>query len=161
MTTVTKEILPGTGLEKLRFGMDRTQVKQQLGEPDEIEQFEEEDSGEVLNEAWHFDDLELSLSFDKDEDWRLSTISVSNPDFTLQGENVIGLLQEDLISMIERLELGAHESEEWANEDEDEENQIVVAIPERSINFWFTAGKVSEVQWGPLYTADDQTIWPN
>lgn len=159
MTTITKEILPGTGLDNLRFGLGRDQVKAVLGEPDEIEQFEDEESEEVINEAWHYDEVELSLSFDAEEDWKLSTISVSNDQFTLNGTVIVGMLQEDLTKILDDQEMN-YEIEEWNNES-DEDIQIVVSAPERSINFWFTEGKVSEVQWGPLYTADDETIWPS
>ena len=159
METLSKEILTGKGLEDLMFGQTKEQVKSHFGEPDEIEQYADEETEEVLNEAWHYDSLELSLSFDKDEDWRLSTISVSDESFTLKGKKLIGSTMEELTGFINENKLGEFEAEEWSTEDDD--IQQVVSIDGHSINFWFTEGKLSEIQWGPLYDQDDKTIWPN
>lgn len=156
---MNKEIIPGTGLDELKFGLTRDEVKQQFGEPDEIEQYADEDTDEVLNEAWHYDDLELSISFDKDENWKMSTISVSDASFKIAGKEVIGLTKEELDAFISANDFGNGEMEEWSIDDE--ETQHVLTIEDKSINFWFNQGKVSEIQWGPLYDSEDNTIWPN
>lgn len=159
MSDIVKEIIIGAGIKGLKFGMDRDAVKNSIGSPDEIEQYTDEESDELLNEAWHYDDIELSLSFDKEEEWKLCTISVSDPDFTLNGKKLIGANEADLLEFIDAEGLGSHDSEEWSTEDD--ETQKVLSIDEKSLNFWFTEGAVTEIQWGPLYTEDDQTIWPS
>ncbi|MGB0167120.1 MAG: hypothetical protein ACPF8V_09730 [Luteibaculum sp.] len=159
MKTLSKDILTGKGLKDIQFGMERSQVKQIMGEPDEVEQYEDEESEEVITEAWHYDDLELSISFDKYENWKLSTISVSEAGFTLNGKTIIGLLQGELTDLLDELNLGQYEVESWSTEDDD--TQDLVTIPHLSINFWISEGKVTEIQWGPLYNEEEQTIWPN
>ncbi len=159
MTKVSKQINLGKGLGGLLFGVEKNAVSDILGTPDEVEQYTDEETEEVLNEAWHYDEMELSLSFDKEEEWKLCTISVSDADFTLNGEQLIGATEETLIEFIEAQKLGEFEKEEWSLDDD--ETQMLITIESQSINFWFTEGIVTEIQWGPLYTEDNTTIWPN
>ncbi|MFW5753393.1 MAG: hypothetical protein ACOCV9_01205, partial [Marinilabiliaceae bacterium] len=84
-----KNIELGKGLDKLYFGMNREAFRDIMGEPDEIETIENEELPEDLSEAWHYDDLELSASFDKLEDWRLTSLAVSSPDYTFEGIDLL------------------------------------------------------------------------
>ena len=86
MKNQIKEIIFGVGLGDLKFGMTRDEAKKLLGKPDEIENlpgFEEEVNDEL--ESWHYDENEFSIVFDADYDWRLVSIAVSDPFFTLNG----------------------------------------------------------------------------
>jgi hypothetical protein len=156
----TKNIELGKGIDLLKFGMTRNQVKKLIGEPDEIEQFsftEEEDQGQ--SEAWHYDELELSATFDEEDDWKLCSLSVSDPEFLFEGVNLIGLSQEEVVQQIELMDLGEIELEEVS--DEEASDQQVGSLPEVSLNLWFEDGKLSEIQWGPYWDEDDESyIWP-
>ena len=73
-----KEIIIGQGLGPVKFGMTRDQVEALLGAPDEVE--ENVDIDEDLDEAaeaWHYDELEMSASFDMEDDWRLGMMAIS------------------------------------------------------------------------------------
>ena len=62
------DIKPLVGLEEVKFGFSRNQVKELLGEPSEVDSFQyEEDEDDGLTESWHYDDKEISLSFDEIE----------------------------------------------------------------------------------------------
>ena len=78
-----------------------------LGEPNEIDTvdvaIEDED---VSIEQWHYDELELSLSFDDYEDELLDTFAISSTDYTLNGISLIGKSIYEIDSMIEQLNLG-------------------------------------------------------
>ena len=74
------DIKIGHGLGDIKFGDTKEKIKHLLGEPGEVDTFNasgEEDG--YLTEAWHYDDQEFSLSFDEEDNWRLTTISVSSP----------------------------------------------------------------------------------
>ena len=146
-------ILPNIGLGDIKFGLNRNQVKEILGEPDEIDAFayDEETQGD-LTESWHYDEMELSCSFDESEDWKMVNISVSSIIYILNGEPVIGLSKENLITLIDNANLGEIE--------EDEENQVITVI-DSQVNFWFDEEGVSEIQWSVNWDEDDNPIWPN
>lgn len=146
-------ILPNIGLGDIKFGLTRNQVKEILGEPDEVDAFAyDEEQQEDLTESWHYDEMEFSCSFDESEDWKLVNISVSAIIYTLGGEPVIGLSKEQLITVIDNLDLGEIE--------EDDENQVITVI-DSQINFWFDEEGVSEIQWSVNWDDDDNPIWPN
>lgn len=153
-----KNIELGKGIGSLKFGITRKKVTAILGEPSEKETIEgDEDMGN--SEAWHYDELELSVTFDEDDDWKLSSIAASSPDFTFEGVDLLGLSQEEVMQQIEIMNLGDIETEEIVG-DEDEDQQVAT-IAEVSLNLWFEDGKLSEIQWAPYWDEDEETyIWP-
>ncbi|MEL6561684.1 MAG: hypothetical protein AAFQ94_26080 [Bacteroidota bacterium] len=69
-----KEIIPGSGLGIIKFGMTRDQLKLILGNPDETENdltdgIEDEDM-----ETWHYDEMDLSVQFSESTDFRLVSL---------------------------------------------------------------------------------------
>ena len=97
-----KEIIIGQGLGPVKFGMTRDQVEALLGAPDEVE--ENVDIDEDLDEAaeaWHYDELEMSASFDMEDDWRLGMMAISSEDATLNGKALIGLNRNQLLESLQ------------------------------------------------------------
>jgi len=158
MKEALKEIKPGFGLGNLKFGMSRAEVKLILGEPSFIDKYSHSDSNEDLTEAWEYDELKLSLSFDEEEDWKLIMISVSSDFYQLNSESLIGLEREKLIQALENLNLGELNLEDCS--EDDSEDQKVIEIDEKSINFWLNEGVLDEIQWSPLFIDDDTIKWP-
>ncbi len=155
-----ENIVLGKGLSKIHFGMMRPEIKEILGEPDEIEKIVNEDLEEDSSEVWHYDELEISAAFDELEDWRLTSLAVSSPDFTFEGVDLIGLSQQEVMDQIELMGLGDVTIDQ-VSEDE-EVNQQIAFVQEASLNLWFDAGKLSEIQWGPFWDEDeDEAIWPS
>ena len=145
----SEEILPGTGLGELKFGMSRDEVKALLGEPDETDFFEEPEEEEDASESWHYDELEISVSFDECDDWKLSTVAVSSARYTLFGKAVVGLSKVELVSMLAENGISDLEEEDWS-EGEPEDLKLLTS-EELQVNFWMEDGLVSEVQWGILF----------
>ena len=84
------EIKIGTGLGDIKFGISREDLKKIAGEPTEIDTFNASgDEDEYLTESWHYDEQEFSVSFDEEDNWRLTTISTSSENAIL-GEKLIG-----------------------------------------------------------------------
>ncbi len=157
---VKKDIKLGKGLDKLKFGMTREEVKAAIGEPNEVENYNplEEDEGE--SEAWHYDELELSASFDEEDDFRLTSLAVSSAEYLFEGVNLIGLSQEEVMQQVELMDLGDVELEAVA--EDDSLQQSVGSIAEASLNLWFEDGQLSEIQWGPFWDEDEECyIWPD
>ena len=149
----------GIGLGNIRFGSSKPAIKKILGEPNEIDTvdvpIEDED---VSIEQWHYDELELSLSFDDYEDELLDTFAISSTDYTLNGIPLIGKSIYEIDSMIEQLNLGECGKE---NLSDDLENTHVYSFQESNINFWFEDEELSEIQWGPISNFEQPLIFAN
>ena len=96
--TEMKNILKGVGLGNLKFGIYTSDVEEELGNPSETEKNEED------GENWHYDDYDLSMSFD--EDFKLVTIAVSDESYLLEGVNLIGKDVEFVEEQIKNMNLG-------------------------------------------------------
>lgn len=153
-----KVIKPGFGLGVIKFGMSRSEVKLILGEPSFIDKYSHSDSSNDLTESWEYDQLDLSISFDEEENWRLTMISVTSDFYEFNGDSLIGLSEAYIIR-----KLADFSSEKLYLEDcseKDGENHKVIEIEEKSINFWFMDGVLDEIQWSPFFIDDDTINWP-
>jgi len=152
------EIKHGQGLGVLKFGMRKSEVKLLLGEPSFIDEYSHSDSANDLTESWEYDDLALSISFDEEENWKLTMISVSADFYQLEGESLIGLNEENVITALTSLKFEDLELEDCS--EIDGENHKVIEVEAQSINFWFIDGVLDEIQWSPLFIDDDTIQWP-
>lgn len=158
MDKIQVDILPGVGLGKLRFGMNREQVKALLGEPNhqELTHYSEDESDQ--SDAWEYHPLRLDLSFEEAEEWKLMIISVSSEDYTLKGSSLIGLTMEELMEELEVLGLSNLEIEDLSSEDHP--NQKLISSEELAVNFWLHEDILEEIQWGPQFIDDNTIKWP-
>ena len=156
MNKKLQQIFPGEGLGVIKFGMTKPQVLEILGTPDEEEKSSNSDSEVDNTETWHYDDDELSLGFDEEEDWRLVTIAVTSPFYELSSISLMGKAfdtVEDELLKLQFLDL------ELDDEHGDDEAKIL-SSEDFELNFWFDANVLTEIQWGPLYNVDDMIEWP-
>ena len=154
-----KDILIGKGFDEIRFGMTRQEVKKILGEPDEVDQYTSSDEADDNTEAFHYDELELSVSFDELDEWRLGSIAVSSPDALLEGLKLVGDTDENMLEKLSAIELGEYEREDVSSPESPDHE--VISFYEASINFWFENGVVTEIQFGPLWDDEnEEVIWP-
>jgi len=158
MKKALKEIKLGQGLGVLKFGMRKSEVKLLLGEPSFIDEYSHSDSANDLTESWEYDDLALSLSFDEEEKWRLTMMSVTADFYKLEGESLIGLNEEKIQQVLTSLKFKDAELEDCS--EIEGENHKVIEIEEKSMNFWFIDGVLDEIQWSPLFIDDDTILWP-
>lgn len=156
MSANIKEINVRDGLGDLKFGMIRDQVRSLIGEPNEIEKDSDPEFG--MTEIWHYDKLELSLSFDEENNWKLIDIAVSSPGYEFMGESLIGLDKETLIIKLNSLGLVNLEIESYYDEeDEDEEEEeecFVITSEEFGMTFWIEDDQLTEIQWEPMFIDD-------
>lgn len=154
-----KDIKQGVGLGEIKFGMTRDQVKAVLGEPDDVDQYSDSDLDDDASESWHYDELEMSLSFDEDADWKLVTIAVSSPNYEFNGKKLIGLGSDELMAELAKLSLGEFETDDWSSEEIPDHK--LVSFPDAQMNFWLEDGELTEIQWGPLFLDEETIQWPN
>ena len=151
------EIMPGKGLGTLRFGATREQVKNTIGDADEVEKYSLDEFDSDDTEAWHYDEKGISLSFDQEHDWKLSSIAVSGEEYKLEGNQLIGKSVEEIEDLCEKQGWGElQEDEEIA---EEEAGIAMLHLEEKGISFWFEDDVLSEVQLSPLFV-NDQIVWP-
>lgn len=158
MKKALKEIKPGYGLGNLKFGMSRSEVKLMLGEPSFIDKYSHSDSADDLTESWEYDDLGLSISFDEDENWKLIMISINSDFYELNGVSLIGLKEKELLAKLEAMNLGDLDLEDCSDLGSDE--QKVIEVEEKAINFWLIDDALDEIQWSPFFIDDDTIDWP-
>lgn len=153
-----KEIKPGYGLGNLKFGMSRAEVKLILGDPSFMDKYSHSDSNNDLTESWEYDDLELSLSFDEEESWKLTMMSVNSDFYEFEGKPMIGKSENEIMTELASLKIENLYLEDVS--ERDGENHKVIEIDDKSINFWFIDGVLDEIQWSPLFIDDDTIKWP-
>ena len=158
MKKALKEIKYGYGLGNLKFGMTKYEVKLMLGEPSYIDEYSHSDSDNDLTESWQYDELELSISFDEEEDWKLTMMSVNSNFYEFEGKSLIGKSEKDILADLASLNIEDTYLEDVS--ERDGENHKVIEIDDKSINFWFIDGVLDEIQWSPLFIDDDTIKWP-
>ena len=160
MTVNINDIKIGIGLGAIRFGCSRTELKQLLGAADEVDTYDSaEDEEEFLTETWHYDEHECSFSFDEEDNWRLTTIAVSSPTCHFNGKQLIGLTQDDVIPLLAAA--GFVEKEIIYPSTDDKDEELLICYLEAGLNLWFEHGKLSEIQWGVLWSNEDTPKWPD
>ena len=152
------DILPGTGLGKLKFGMSREEVTSLLGEPShhEITHYGEDKTDR--SDAWEYHPLRLDLSFEEAEEWKLVILSVSSEDYLFKGSSLIGLNLDELMEELEVLGITDIEIEDMSSEDHPE--QKLLSSDSLAINFWLHQDILEEIQWGPQFLDDETIKWP-
>ncbi|MBK6362340.1 MAG: hypothetical protein IPL63_08125 [Saprospiraceae bacterium] len=156
-----KEINFGEGIGELKFGMTKDQVSSLLGKPDEIENIpgiDEEVNDDLV--SWHYDNLEISLVFDRLYDWKLVSISGSDAFYTLHGRSVVGIPLDEFEDFFENLGIEITNSEDLS--DEDNPNFYLIESEDIGLLVWFDEGEAVEFQILPDVAEDGETImWPN
>ena len=148
-----KTINIGKGVGELRFGATREQVLALLGEPAEREKYSLSELENDDTESWHYDDLDLSLSFDEENDWRLSSIAISSPDYTLAGNPLIGKTKKEVLEQFRADSWGEPVEDEEVSKDNPENS--LLHIDKASMSLWFENEELTEVQIGPFYETEE------
>ncbi|PCJ26352.1 MAG: hypothetical protein COA97_06105 [Flavobacteriales bacterium] len=148
----------GSGLGDIQFGCTKEKLRYLIGEPNEIDTYNAsgEDDG-YLTEAWHYDEYEFSVSFDEEDNWKLTTISISSPECTFNENKLIGKEIDEVLQLLENENFGENELDDLSDETS---SQKLISFVNASLNLWFEDGKLSEIQWGVLWGDEDTPRWP-
>ncbi len=152
-----KNIEFGKGIGALVFGQSRKEVEAILGKPSEVERYylSEEDDDET--EAWHYDNLFLSLSFDEEHNWKLSSVAVSSDFYIINGQSLIGKSKDEVFELFEKNQWG--EPVEDPEVSQDAPGSSLYHVDYGSLSLWFEGEELTEIQLGPLLD-NENIIWP-
>jgi hypothetical protein len=93
--TINYEIIPGAGFEQVKIGMSTEQLKQVLGDPEEIENLDDEFFDDVHEAIWHYNRFFIYPVIDMDEEMIVS-IMCDHPDLTLNRVKVMKMNVSEL-----------------------------------------------------------------
>ena len=97
------DVVPHHGIDEINLGSSRDRIALDLGEPDKKAQDRHENG--AVSEIWIYRLMRLDLSFDSDNEYRLSHITSYHP-YTLVGRfNPIGLSEKYLLQKYPHLNL--------------------------------------------------------
>jgi hypothetical protein len=151
-STEENEIILGTGMGPLRFGATMDEVRALMGEPEEIEESEEED--EFEHQAWNYLEEGYSLYFDREDDYRLSCIETDHPGMRLFGELIHGQSPEQIQELMRKHGLEASEVEKM------DTGETRVSYEKEMIDLYFDEDELQFVNFGVFISEDLDVQWP-
>jgi len=154
-----EEIKPLEGLGPLKFGMSRDEVREIMGEPNDVDTYSFSEDGEDKSESWHYDEEQVSMSFDEDDDYRLITLAVSGEGYKLKGRALVNMSRTAVIEFLN--ENGITDLSFEDADTIDMPNHELISAPQLFLNVWLEKESVKEVQWSPEFTDDDEVNWPD
>lgn len=144
------DVIPGIGLDDIRFGWTRQQVEDRAGPPEKITDGDYGPEGGGAYALWYYFSRGITFSFNAEDGWRLGSVEVDADSTRLNGLRVMGLRREELLALL------AAEEAPFA----EEQDQGLVAVDDWGLNFWLEQDRVTGVQWNTLLDDDDEIIWP-
>ena len=140
------EIKVKFGLDNLLFGSSMEFTEKTLGKYDK--KYPDEDG----NIKFQYNKLKLTLTFYKEDSFKLAYIHCSSGEITLLGEKIIGKDIENSLRFLEEYNIGDFEYEDhdtfetYTNED----NWLVLNVE---------YGEVNEIEIGVIINDDDEYEW--
>lgn len=154
--TDTLEIFPGLGVGPLVLGMNRDQVRAVMGEPESEETDDDFGDGSTMV-SWQFCGGQIEADFSSDDDYRLGTITVSDPSSVIQGTALIGLTEEAFLEAAKKAGIGPIELDDEF-EDIDARD---FAWEDRNVTFWVSDGVLENMSIMPRYDPTGEVPqWP-
>ena len=148
-------ILPGIGLDEIRFGSLQEDVRLLLGSPEDIS---EHTVGYDLSIAWYYWQLGVSAHFGGEDDFRLGTLQIERKDAELFGCQLIGLFEQEVRQILEQRNLGPTKYE--VMEFTDFPTKCRLVYQDQGLTFWFKHSRLEAIQWGYLFGPNDEILWP-
>jgi len=141
---------PLIGIGEIILGSTQSEIIEVIGEPDSTDI--KEWPYIQKEESWHFHNMKLDLSFDSENKFRLSSITVFSRKATLDGFNLVGVSEKELTERFPSIIL-----------DEDfEENGRNLIYPKKEISFWLVDNMVVNFTIFPEYDdTGEHVLWPN
>lgn len=163
------KLLPLVGFGDVRFGMTVDQVEKILGKPSEKNvDVQYGDEPDDVSTELIYDELGLSLSFDKVANYRLVDIMTEEgANCSLNGIFAVGDDFDSVIKKAIEADFGSFDETDLEDEADDEEMQRIeeeglkeYVFEEKSLSLWFANDKLETIQIGPEYDEKDNIKWP-
>lgn len=149
---INKDIRLGKGLGKIKFGLTMKEVEELVGEPEEIEESEEDDDFE--HQAWNYWEEGYSLYFDKEDDYRLSCIETANREVQLWGERIYEMSPNQILQLFTDNDMNDPEEEEM------EGGETRISFEKEMIDLYFDDDQLIAVNFGVFIGDDLEVEWP-
>lgn len=142
-------IKPLIGIDNIILGSSKEIIYNLLGQPDSTNSDEWPDG--TISESWLYTSAGLTLNFDSDDHYRLSTINSNSKETKLEDVKIIGLDINTLIKNHPAIIL-----------DEDLTDGLKDYLyPEKEISFWVVNNIIEHVTLFPEYdNSTNLPIWP-
>jgi len=142
-------IRPLIGIDNVRLGSSKQSIFDILGQPGSTKSDEWPDG--TISESWLYPNLSLTLNFDSDDNYRLSTINLTSNEAEFEGLKLVGLNINTLIEKHPSIIL-----------DEDLGNNVKdYMLPEKELSFWVVNDIIENITLFPEYDkSNDLPIWP-
>ncbi|UOQ54143.1 hypothetical protein [Hymenobacter cellulosivorans] len=152
-STEENEIVLGTGMGPLKFGATQDQVRALMGEPEEIEESEEDD--EFEHQAWNYLEEGYSLYFDREDDYRLSCIETDHPGLRIFGQPIHGKSVEEIQELMRQNGLESTEVERM------DTGETRLSYEKEMIDLYFDEDQLQFVNFGVFISDDLEVQWPS
>jgi hypothetical protein len=149
---INKDIRLGKGLGKIKFGLTMEEVEELVGEPEEIEESDEED--EFEHQAWNYWEEGYSLYFDKEDDYRLSCIETANREVQIWGDRVFEMSKDQI------LQLFADNGITDPEEEEAETGETRLSFDKEMIDLYFDEDQLIAINFGVFINDNLEVVWP-
>ncbi len=148
------EIIPKTGVGNVRLGWTVEQVKEQFGVPND--EYEESYSDGKVAKILEYTALGMELSFDEEDNFRLTCITVYNETSTLFGIPIIGLSETAFLERISELT-----GSKPTIEDDADSFGKEYYVGSLEMLFWIHDNKLINICILPKFDAEgNNPIWP-
>ncbi|WP_026462383.1 hypothetical protein [Adhaeribacter aquaticus] len=147
------EIELGTGIGNIRFGYSMQQVKDIMGEPEEIEESDEED--EFEHKAWNYWEQGYSFFFDREDDYRLSCIQTEDPEVILFGKKVFDMPAKEVMALLKQQGLTDFETEKL------ETGETRYSFERQMIDIYVEDDQLLAINFGVFIDDDLEVQWPD
>ncbi|WP_444924734.1 hypothetical protein ACJJH9_06900 [Microbulbifer sp. DLAB2-AF] len=142
------EVIPGIGTDIIRFGVTETEAIALLGRPNKAYRTDEG------CKRLQFNILSLELSFEPDNEDRLSWIEIHNPELSLAGKKLIGVSQNKALAYVTEFLKEQAEFEDYGS-------FISASYDKHWLELQFQFGRLDCVNVGVLYDDVESPIWPS
>lgn len=142
-------IKPLIGIDNIILGSSKESIFDLLGQPESTNSDEWPDG--TISESWLYSASDLTLNFDSDNNYRLSTISTTSKQAELEGLKLIGQNIKPVINNHPSIIL-----------DEDLADGVKDYVyPEKEISFWVVNDIIENITLFPEYDkSNDLPVWP-
>jgi hypothetical protein len=153
-------INPGIGLGDIKYGITIDDLIGFLGKPDKVDEEEYiEESGEWNRVLWYLS-KSLNFTFDKDDNYRLGTITIFGAGYRLLCKDLFGLPKKTVKRFLAKTTNEISKVEDWTWTEEGPRECL--DHDGLGMLFWFDSGLLSSIQCGYLFESDNETIiWPD
>ena len=147
----TMEIILGKGIGKLVLGASLDHMQNHIGKPNR--HFEDEDDSNLV--ILQYNELQVQLTFFKDEGSRLGNISSINKDLSFAGQKIIGMSIDEATEWFEKNGV----ADEW---DREEFQSFTSHFHEQyQLELHEEYGVITHFELGVPFKNDDEYQWPS